>query len=90
MENYSKEDDSDEVVTNNIIMGNILYQLGLRVMASFEKALEFGIQNNLREFAMNIVFELLDKPQSYANVIAQKNLRAMIEKGWLLLSSMKR
>lgn len=83
MENYSKEDDSDEVVTNNIIMGNILYQLGLRVMASFEKALEFGIQNNLREFAMNIVFELLDKPQSYANVIAQKNLRAMIEKGWL-------
>ena len=59
----------------SIIMGNIWYQLSQQNDNQSEKALEYAIQHDFRDFAMQIVFDLLDGTQSYTNIIAQKNLR---------------
>ena len=79
---WAESADIDDELDSSIIMGNILYQMAKRNASRYDDALQFAIQQDLRTFAMNMVYQLLDMPQSFTNVMAQKNLRVMIEKGW--------
>ncbi len=69
-------------ISDEKVIGKVLYQLSSQGSKETEEALSFAVANKQKNIALNLMMRLLDVHMPDANIAAQKNLRSMIEMNW--------
>lgn len=67
---------------NEIIIGNILFQISSQGPREQENALGYAVEVGLKDIALDLLMKMLDIHVLDTNIAAQKNLRSMVNKNW--------